>query len=141
MLDSAPDICKVHGVQMKYFETKSSAASKLRKRKYDIVRRYGFSESLLPGSLTKTHRRCGKPTCHCATGDGHPQWVLSFSIEGNKHTHVVSDELATALAPLVERGREQREALAELMRLNAQLLRLWLGEQRKKKKRLASRRQ
>lgn len=119
---------------MQWFKTKSPDASKLRKRKHKIIRRYGFGESLLPGSLTLTHRRCGKPTCHCATDKGHPMWVLSFSLAGKKHTEVIPEELANELKPLVERGREHREALTELMRLNADLLRLWLVEQRKKKK-------
>jgi len=126
---------------MKKFRTKSPEASKLRKRKYRIIRRYGFEEALLPGALTLAYRRCGKPTCHCATEEGHPMWVLSFSLAGKKHTEVIPADLADDLRPLVERGREHREALAELMRLNAKLLRLWLVEQRKKKKaRSASRR-
>lgn len=120
---------------MRYFKTKSLAASKLRKRKYEIIRQYGFSEAVLPGSLTQTHRRCGKPTCHCASDQGHPQWVLSFSLNGKKRTQVISEELAMELGPVFERGREQREALSELMRLNARLLGLWLSERREKKAR------
>ena len=61
-------------------------------------------------------------------------WVLSFSLAGKKRTEVIAEDLANELGPLVERGREHREALAELMRLSAELLRLWLVEQREKKK-------
>lgn len=124
---------------MRWFKTKGAEAAKLRKRKYEIIRRFGFGEGLLPGSLTLTHRRCGKPTCHCATGDGHPMWVLSFSIDGQKRVEVISEELALELKPLVDQGREHREALSELMRLNAQLLRLWLGKERTAKKVRAAR--
>ncbi len=124
---------------MRWFKTKGAEAAKLRKRKYEIIRRFGFGEGLLPGSLTLTHRRCGKPTCHCATGDGHPMWVLSFSIDGQKRVEVISEELAMELKPLVDQGREHREALSELMRLNAQLLRLWLGKERTAKKVRAAR--
>ncbi len=119
---------------MKKFHTKSPEASRLRKRKYQIIRRYGFAEAPLPGALTLTHRRCGKPTSHFATDEGHPMWVLSFSLAGKKRTEVIAEDLANELGPLVERGREHREALAELMRLSAELLRLWLVEQREKKK-------
>lgn len=120
---------------MKWFQTKGADAAKLRQRKYRIIRRYGFDEALLPGSITLTYRRCGKPTCHCVTGDGHPMWALSFSLEGQKRVEVITEELATELMPLVERGSEHREALAELMRINAELLRLWLVERREKKAR------
>lgn len=118
---------------MKKYHIKSSQASKLRKRKHEIISRYGFAGSVLPGALTLTHRRCGKPTCHCASDAGHPMWMLSFSLDGKKRTEVIPRKLAQELAPLVERGREQREALSELMRINAELLRLWLKERRKKK--------
>ena len=124
---------------MRWFKTKGAEAAKLRKRKYEIIRRFGFGEGLLPGSLTLTHRRCGKLTCHCATGDGHPMWALSFSINGQKRVEVISEELAMELKPLVDRGREHREALTELTRLNAQLLRLWLGKERATKKARAAR--
>jgi hypothetical protein len=65
-------------------------------------------------------------------------WALSFSLAGKKQVHVIPEHLATELSPLVQRGSEHREALAELMRLNAELLRLWLAEQREKKKRAGS---
>jgi len=119
-------------VQIKWFSTKGITASKLRKRKYVLIRRYGFDPAVLPGSLTLTYRRCGKPTCHCATDEGHPMWALSFSLAGKKRVEVISEELAEKLGPLVDRGREHREALAEIMRINAELLKLWLVEQRKK---------
>jgi len=45
---------------------------------HQILRQFQFPEDLLPGSLSLTHRRCGKPTCHCASGEGHPIWLLGF---------------------------------------------------------------
>src|SRR6266536_3010797 len=63
-------------------------AAQLRQRKFTLVRRFQLSEELierlLPGSLSETHRRCGKPTCHCAEGAGHPSWYLTFMVEGKK---------------------------------------------------------
>ena len=38
-----------------------------------------------PGSLQSRYRRCGKPTCHCASHDdpGHgPKWVLTRTAHG-----------------------------------------------------------
>ena len=37
------------------------------------------------GSLAERYRRCGKPTCHCATdgGPGHgPSWSLTRRVDG-----------------------------------------------------------
>ena len=41
-------------------------ASRLRQRKFQLVRRFQIPEDALPGSLSLTHLCCGKPTCHCA---------------------------------------------------------------------------
>ena len=45
----------------------------------------------------------------------------------------MSASLAAELAPLVEGGRQLREAVMELLAINVQLLRLWREEQRSKK--------
>jgi hypothetical protein len=42
---------------------KGPEAAPLRRRKFTRLRRFSFPEDLLPGSLSLTHRRCGKPTC------------------------------------------------------------------------------
>lgn len=116
--------------QKNWFGAKGPEAARLRRRKYEIVRKFGFPESALPGAITRTCRRCGKPTCHCASGKGHPLWVLSFSVQGRKHTEAIPEDWVAELEPLVSQGRECRDALAELLRLNVQLLRLWRQQQR-----------
>lgn len=112
-------------VRSEFFAAKSAAASRLRRRKYVLVHRFGFPDEFLGGSLTQTHRRCGKATCHCASGAGHPQWALTYSVEGTKYVQALPAEVVPALQPLVERGREYRDAVAELLSINAQLVSLW----------------
>ena len=116
--------------QIRYFASKNREASLLRQRKYKLIRRFGLPENMLGGCLTLTHRRCGKPTCHCAAGQGHPLWTLSYSSGGKKHVEVLPKSLVTELRPLVQEGRELREALMEVLAINLQLLRLWRLEQR-----------
>jgi hypothetical protein len=116
--------------QMHYFASKNREASLLRRRKYTLVRRFGLPENALGGHLAMTHRRCGKPTCRCAEGQGHPMWTLSYSFEGKKRVEVVPADLAKELGPAVEQGRQLREALMEVLAINLQLLRLWRVEQR-----------
>lgn len=117
-------------VQMRCFSAKNRGASLLRRRKYELVRRFGLPENALGGHLAMTYRRCGKPTCHCADGPGHPMWTLSCSFEGKKRVEVLPESLASELAPLVEQGREIREAVLEVLAINLQLLRLWREQQR-----------
>jgi len=45
-------------------------------------RRPGDEALMLRGSLIVLRRRCGKPGCHCATGEPHATPALSYSVEG-----------------------------------------------------------
>ena len=37
---------------------------------------------ILRGSLITLRRKCGKPSCHCATGEPHETPALSTSVDG-----------------------------------------------------------
>ncbi len=119
---------------MKWFRAKGPQAARLRQRKYQLVRRYGIPENAVGGSLALTHRRCGKPTCHCATGKGHPIWSLTFMVDGKKHVEWIPDDWVEEIRPLVEQGREVKSAVVEVLAINAQLLALWRKQTKRKKK-------
>jgi len=104
---------------------KGPEAARLRQRKFELIRKFHLPEDLLPGSLSLTHTRCGKPTCHCATGEGHPAWSLTFMVEGHKRVERIPKEWAEEVRRRVEAGREFQQALREVLTANAQLLVLW----------------
>ena len=60
-------------------------------------------------------------------------WTLTFTVNGEKQVEIIPEAWVSALSPLVEDARELRSGLAELLAVNAQLLRLWRQEQRAKK--------
>jgi hypothetical protein len=107
-----------------WFNAQGEAASRLRQRKYALLRRFQIPRDALPGSLALTHRRCGTPTCHCAHGEGHPLWSLTFMVNGKKRVERIPDEWVEQIRPLVEQGREFKDAVAEVFAANAQLLAL-----------------
>lgn len=109
---------------MKWYDAKGDAAARLRQRKYAVLRRFQIPPDALPGSLALTHRRCGKPSCHCAQGEGHPLWLLTFMVEGKKHVEWIPQEWVEQIRPRVEQGREFKDAVAEVFAANAQLLAL-----------------
>ena len=117
-------------VQIRYFALKNQAASILRQRKYKLIRRFALPENMLGGCLALTHRRCGRLNCHCANGEGHPMWTLSYNSGGKKHVEILPKSLAAELRPFVQEGRELREAVMEVLAINLKLLRLWRLEQR-----------
>lgn len=97
-------------------------AHRLRQRKRLLVSRLNLPPDALPGSLSLTHRRCGKPSCHCADGPGHPLWSLTFMVQGKKRVQHIPQPWVEAVRQRVDHGRQFREALAELFVLNAELL-------------------
>lgn len=107
-----------------WYNARGQAAARLRQRKHTLLRRFSIPPDALPGSLALTHRRCGTPTCHCAHGPGHPLWSLTFMVQGKKHVERIPDEWVEQIRPLVEQGREFKDAVAEVFAANAQLLAL-----------------
>ena len=126
--------CGHNNPQMKWLEPKGAAAARLRQRKHTLLREFHVPEDALPGSLVITYRRCGKPTCHCASsGKGHPMWQLTFMVDGKKRVEPIPNEWVDELLPLVEKGRQYKDAVAEVFAINAQLLALWRRQHRKKR--------
>lgn len=118
-------------------QVKGPEATRLRKQKREALRRLRIPEEGLAGSLALTHRRCGKPTCHCAQGEGHPQWLLTFMADGTKRVEAIPHDRAEAIRERVEAGRAAKEALNTVLTANAELLvleRKQRGRKRKKKK-------
>jgi len=122
---------------MSWYDTKGDPASRLRQRKYALLRRLQIPPDALPGSLALTHSRCGKPTCRCAQGEGHPSWSLTFMVNGKKRVERIPDEWVEQIRPLVEQGREFKEAIAEVFATNAQLLALRRKQSTKKERKKA----
>lgn len=60
-------------------------------------------------------------------------WQLTFMVDGKKRVQSIPKEWVDQILPLVERGREYKDAVAELFAINAQLLALWLKDNKKKK--------
>ena len=78
--------------------------------------------SLLPRYLSLTHRRCGKPTCHCASGEGHPIWFLTFMSAGKRRVERIPKEWVDDVRQRVEAGRRFQDALREVLTADAELL-------------------
>ena len=97
-------------------------STRLRRRARSLLARFHVPGDALPGSLALSHRRCGKPTCHCADGDGHPLWTLTFMVGGKKRVETIPAEWLDIVRPRVAAGRKFKETAAELLAINAELL-------------------
>src|SRR3979409_1708324 len=101
---------------------KEPLAARLRRRKRQLLARLQVPPDGLPGSLALTHRRCGKPSCHCYKEQGHPDWSLPFMVQGKKHVERIPEDWVDSVRPRVVRGRKFKDAVAEFFAVNAQLL-------------------
>lgn len=111
-MSQAPDIPSPRGPD----------ASRLRRRARQLMAGFRVPEDALPGSLALSYRRCGKPSCHCADGRGHPFWTLTFMVGGKKRVETIPAGWVDTVRQGVEAGRQFKEAAAELLVIHAELL-------------------
>jgi len=101
---------------------RGSEASRLRRRARLLLTRLHLPDDALPGSLAVSQRRCGKPSCHCVNGDGHPFATLTFMIAGKKRVETIPADWVDTIRPRVQAGRKFKNIAAELLAINAELL-------------------
>lgn len=112
-------------------QPKGPEAARLRQRKFQLLRTLEIPAEALPGSLSVTLRRCGKPSCHCTRGEGHPSWSLTFMVGGQKRVEHIPADWVESVRRRVELGRQVKDALAEILAANAQLLALERRQRRR----------
>lgn len=112
---------------------KGPQAARWRQRKFCALERFAIPAELLPGSLSLSHLRCGKPSCHCAQGEGHPVWQLTYMRDGRKQVQHIPRAWVEEVRRWVDAGREFQQALREVLTANAELLVLAKKQRRKKK--------
>lgn len=78
---------------------------------------------IMAGSVYELRRRCGKPTCRCASGsDLHSCTVISWTTKGRKRLRAVPEEQQVGLMELTRRYRLFRQARARLIEVHAKML-------------------
>lgn len=114
-------------------DPKGPLAARWRQRKFAVLRRFPFPHDLLPGSLPLSSTRCGKPACHCAEGEGHPAWTLTFMSQGKRRVERIPREWIEEVRRRVDTGHEFQQALREVLTANAELLVLARKQRRKRR--------
>lgn len=103
-------------------EPKGPVAARWRQRKFQLLARFPIPPDLLPGSLTLSRTGCGKPSCHCAQGEGHEAWTLTFMSRGQRRVERIPKPWVDEVRQQVEAGREFQEAVREVLTANAELM-------------------
>jgi hypothetical protein len=69
---------------------------------------------LIKGTVYEQRRKCGKPTCRCATGEPHSSMILSHSEEGRTKLVAIRSGHLKDLQVLTGRYQRFRRARARL---------------------------
>jgi hypothetical protein len=81
-------------------------------------------DPLRRGSFVVLRRKCGKPTCHCNEGEGHPAKYLSLKESGRTRMIYVGPGEEMAVAEGNGRYRSFREHRAAMAKLSKEVLNL-----------------
>ncbi len=105
-------------------------------RRLQVAAVMKLTESMLRGTLTPLYRRCGTPTCYCASGEERhgPIYSLNWSENGQPRRLYVPPELVDQVRQGVEAYRQYRDVGQQLAEENARALGLRAprGKQRRR---------
>jgi len=119
-----PKVTSAHLERTAICYIRQSSLVQVREHTESTARQYGLAalpraDALLPGALVEQHRNCGKEGCRCTRGEPHGPYVY-LQVAGR--LMYVPAALAEAVRSRVEISRRLREALAEISRINLELL-------------------
>jgi hypothetical protein len=81
-------------------------------------------EEFVVGTVSEVRGRCGKPGCHCAQGEGHPQMRLLYAEDGRRRCKTIRQADWDRLRRAGARYRHLRATLRTLAALHTRELRL-----------------
>jgi hypothetical protein len=98
-------------------------SAQLRTRRRRLAARLSDPTVMLSGSLVSQTRRCGKPGCRCADGDGHgPYTYLSARTGGSARLRYVPAAEVSAVRRRLQRTAVFEALLEQICAINAELL-------------------
>jgi hypothetical protein len=96
------------------------------------VKEFKLNGPFVAASLGAFRRKCGRPGCHCQSGEGHLAHRLTFKIKGKTRSVYVPQDLL----PEVQQWVREHQRLKPLMRHISQLalaqIQAYVPDQRRK---------
>ena len=101
-------------------------AKKLLERREVLTSGLPAFAEIVRGSLVTRYRRCGKPTCHCAKGEGHgPAHYLVVTLKPGKTEQILlSEEMLPVAQQFLDNYKRWWAAVEKVSAVNRRLLRL-----------------
>ena len=112
-------------IDMKSSNPPSPSPAALRRRRSEIPKPLPPLEEVLRGSFLEREIRCGKPTCRCAKGPGHPLLCVSVTFPGGRTQQVtVPRDLARTVRLWIRNYQRWWQAIEGISAINRRLLQL-----------------
>ncbi len=74
-------------------------------------------EGLMRGTLLVRRRKCGKPTCHCAKGEGHESLYVVVREEGRLRQLFIPKDWEPQVREWVANHQRARQLMEEISRI------------------------
>jgi uncharacterized protein DUF6788 len=100
------------------------------------VKQMAARKPVLAASLVSVQRRCGKPGCHCASGQKHQAHQLTYSVRGKTHTVYVPIDYTEEVRSWIDEHRRLKRLLQEMTQLALALVRSHAQERKRRQGRL-----
>jgi len=100
------------------------------------VQQVAARRPLLAASLVSFERRCGKPGCHCVSGEKHRGHQLTYNNRGKTRTVYVPVDFTEEVRSWIDEHRRLKALLQEISQLSLALVRSHAQERKRRKGRL-----
>ena len=81
-------------------------------------------QPMIDGSLCQVGRTCGKPNCHCASGEKHLVYNLSKKVRGKTKSTYIPKDMAEEVSTWIKEHSRIKKLMKEITERSEEILRL-----------------
>ena len=94
---------------------------KLEAQRATVIEQLLTYRNMLRGTLGRTFRKCGKPTCWCANDRGHPYLRITWTEEAQSRTKAIPEDDFEWVREMTSNYRKFQKLRRDARRLDAKL--------------------
>lgn len=72
---------------------------------------------LVAASLVTIDKKCGRPGCHCLTGEGHPGFLLTYKEKGKTRSVYVPQDLVPEVRQWIQEYKRIKPLIRQITQL------------------------
>lgn len=88
---------------------------------------------VLAASLVRITKHCGRPGCHCQTGEKHVGHAVTFKVAGKTQTVYVPQGLVKEVGAWVQEHKRLRKLVQDISRLTIQRIQGHVQDQKRRR--------